>query len=68
VLDTIASLSEADLSKEITIRSEPLTVMDAILRQLAHYAYHAGQVVYIAKMLKNEQWHSLSIPRKKTIN
>lgn len=62
-LQAIASLTEEDLGKTIYIRSEGLTVVDAINRQLAHYPYHVGQIVYIARMLKNEQWQSLSIPR-----
>ena len=40
--------------------------MDAVFRQLAHYPYHIGQIVYIAKMMKNEDWKSLSIPRNKS--
>lgn len=62
-LQAIASLTEEDLGKTIYIRSEGLTVVDAINRQLAHYPYHVGQIVYIARMLKNEQWQSLSIPK-----
>ena len=58
-------LTTEDLLKTIFIRKEPLTVIDAINRQLAHYAYHVGQIVFIGKMLKNEEWKSLSIPRKK---
>lgn len=65
VLNTISSLQPDDLMKEVTIRSEKLFAFDAILRQLAHYAYHIGQIVYIAKAIQNEQWQSLSIPKKK---
>ncbi len=57
------SLEPADLDRTVTIRSEPLTVTDAILRQLTHYAYHAGQIVYAGKLFAGEQWVSLSIPR-----
>lgn len=62
-LQAISSLTEADLDKTIYIRSEGLNVVDAINRQLAHYPYHVGQIVYIGRMLKNEQWQNLSIPR-----
>lgn len=63
---TLDSLQPADLSKSIFIRGEAHTVMEAINRQLAHYSYHVGQLVYIAKMLQNEKWKSLSIPRNKS--
>ncbi|HTR31391.1 MAG TPA: DUF1572 family protein, partial [Puia sp.] len=49
--------------KTITIRHEPLTVIDAINRQLAHYPHHVGQIVYIGKMIRSDKWQSLSIPR-----
>lgn len=58
-------LSENDLTKEIFIRKEKHTVAEAINRQLAHYPYHIGQIVYIGKIMCNEKWNSLSIPRKK---
>ncbi len=58
------SLTENDLRREVSIRKESLTVMDAIQRQLTHYAYHVGQIVYIGKMICNENWTSLSIPKK----
>jgi hypothetical protein len=63
LLDTLRSLREEDLLKTITIRQEPLTVVDAIDRQLAHYPYHVGQIVYLGKMVRNNNWQSLSIPR-----
>lgn len=62
-LDTLESLKEEDLEKTITIRSQPLNVTDAILRQLAHYSYHVGQIVFLARWIKGSGWHSLSIPR-----
>lgn len=65
-LNTVKSLNEEDLLKTITIRSEKLSVIDALNRQLAHYPYHVGQVVYIGKMIKKEQWKSLSIPKGKS--
>ncbi len=63
---TLDSLTEDDLTKTIYIRSEPLIVFDALLRQLAHYPYHVGQIIYIGKLLKKEQWNSLSIPKNKS--
>jgi hypothetical protein len=66
VFQTLDSLIEEDLTKTIYIRTEPLVVFDALLRQLAHYPYHIGQIVYIGKLLKNEQWKSLSIPKNKS--
>lgn len=59
------SLNEEDLGKTIYIRKEPLNVIDAINRQLAHYSYHVGQIVYLGKMQLNDRWVSLSIPKKK---
>ncbi|MDI9366377.1 MAG: DUF1572 family protein [Flavobacterium sp.] len=66
LLKTLESLTEADLEKTITIRSEPLQVYDAILRQLAHYPYHVGQIVTIGKMLKDESFATLSIAKNKS--
>ncbi len=63
LLDTLKSLQEADLNKTIYIRTEPLIVYDAILRQLAHYPYHVGQIVYIGKIINNTKWKSLSISK-----
>lgn len=57
------SLTEADMEKTIFIRNEAHSVEDAITRQLAHYPYHVGQMVYIGKILLVENWKSLSIPR-----
>jgi uncharacterized damage-inducible protein DinB len=62
-LDTLTSLKEEDLTKTITIRMQPLTVVDAINRQLAHYSYHVGQIVYLGRWIKSEEWKSLSIPK-----
>ena len=63
LLDTLSSLQPEDLNKTITIRTEPLLVYDAILRQLAHYPYHVGQIVYLGRFCKNSSWQSLSIPK-----
>ena len=66
LFDTLSSLQESDLQKTIYIRNEPHTVIDAINRQLTHYASHIGQIVYIGKMVNNENWKSLSIPRNRS--
>ena len=65
-LGTINALTADDLLKTIYIRQEGLSVIDAINRQLAHYPYHVGQIIYVAKMIRNEKWESLSIPRNKS--
>jgi hypothetical protein len=62
-LETFESLREDDLIKTVTIRLQPLTVIDAINRQLAHYSYHVGQIVYVGRWLKDAEWKSLSIPK-----
>ena len=62
VLDTLASLSDADLETTVSIRRQPLLVRDALLRSLAHASYHVGQIVYIAKALSGSDWRYLSIP------
>lgn len=59
------TLTDDDLDKKVFIRGIEHTVTDAINRQLAHYAYHVGQIVFIGKMICNDKWESLSIPRKK---
>lgn len=66
LFNAINQLTENDLEKEILIRNETHSVVDAINRQLSHYAYHIGQIVFIGKMIKNEEWKSLSIPKGKT--
>ena len=63
--NSLESLKEADLEKTVTIRSQPLTVVDAINRQMAHYSYHVGQIVYLGRWMKNLDWESLSIPKKR---
>ncbi|KAB5487609.1 DUF1572 family protein [Flagellimonas hadalis] len=68
LLTTLEQLSEKDLEKIIYIRNDGHTVVEAINRQLAHYPYHIGQMVFIAKMLKNEAWNTLSIARNKSGN
>jgi hypothetical protein len=63
MMTSLQALTIDDLDTIIYIRHEPHTVHDAITRQLAHYPYHIGQIVYIAKMINNAQWHTLSIAR-----
>jgi hypothetical protein len=63
LFNALASIKEDDLEKEIFIRNQGHTVVEAINRQLAHYPYHVGQIVFIGKMLCNNNWNSLSIPR-----
>jgi hypothetical protein len=63
LFNTLGSLKDDDLNTIIYIRNESHTVTDAINRQLAHYPYHIGQIVFIGKMLTNENWLSLTIPR-----
>jgi len=63
LLDTLASLREEDLFKSVTIRGEPHSVVLAINRQVVHYAYHVGQIVYLAKQLRGREWENLSMPK-----
>lgn len=62
LFDALDSLKDEDLIKEIFIRNMGQTVQEALHRQLAHYAYHVGQIVFIGKTVTNENWDSLSIP------
>lgn len=64
--EAINALTPEQLSQIIYIRNEGHTVMEAINRQLAHYPYHVGQIVFYAKMLKQSDWTSLSIPKNKS--
>lgn len=66
LLAAIESLNENDLDKIVYIRNEGHTVLEAINRQLAHYPYHVGQIIFLAKMLSNNKWKSLSIPKNKS--
>ena len=64
VLDgTLATLADADLTRTVTIRQQPLTVHAALCRSLAHVVYHVGQIVLLARMEATEPWQSLSIPK-----
>src|SRR5260370_26541027 len=59
-------LGDADLTRTITIRTEPHSVMQAINRQVAHYSYHAGQIVYLARHFAGDKWQTLTIPKNKS--
>ena len=62
----LAPLTETDLSREVPIRGEPHTVLQAVHRQLTHYAYHVGQIVFLARHFAGGRWRSLSIPKGKS--
>lgn len=66
LFNTLNSLKPEDLDKIIYIRNEGHSVLEAINRQLAHYPYHVGQMVFYAKILKKSEWMSLSIPKNKS--
>jgi Protein of unknown function (DUF1572) len=66
VLGAIGSLTPDDLQKKVTIRGEPHTVVEAINRQVTHYAAHVGQIVLLAKHYAGPRWRSLSIPKGKS--
>jgi hypothetical protein len=66
VLITIEALKPEDVTHTVTIRNEPYTVLQAINRQIAHYAQHIGQIVFLAKHLRSTEWKTLSIPRGKS--
>ncbi len=65
-LDTVAGLRPNDLEKTVRIRGEGLTVVQAINRQLSHYAAHVGQIVLLAKHYAGPHWQTLTIPKRKT--
>ena len=67
LFNAINPLTEIDLTKEIFIRNQGHTITEAINRQLAHYPYHVGQIVFIGKLFCNENWVSLSIPKGNSI-
>ncbi|MCM3490136.1 DUF1572 domain-containing protein [Alkalihalophilus marmarensis] len=66
MLNSLTHLKEDDLLKTVYIRGEGHLVIEAIERQLSHYSYHIGQIVYIAKQIKGSDWSSLSIPKGKS--
>lgn len=66
VFTAIEALKPEDVMRTVTIRGEPHTVLQAINRQIAHYAQHIGQIVFLAKHLRSSAWKTLSIPRGKS--
>jgi uncharacterized damage-inducible protein DinB len=66
VFDALSSLTDADLSRKVLIRSEPHSVTQAINRQVAHYSYHVGQIVFLAKHFAAAHWTTLTVPRGKS--
>jgi len=63
LFEALEALDPSDLTKDIAIRGQPLSVIDAIHRQLSHYGFHVGQIAYIAKLRAAESWQPLSIPK-----
>jgi hypothetical protein len=63
VFNALEPLSESQMQETVLIRNEEHTIIEAVNRQLMHYAYHIGQLVYIARMIKGIDWQSLSIPK-----
>ncbi len=66
VFDALEPLADADLTRTVTIRGEAHSVMQAINRQIAHYSYHIGQIVFLAKHFASDHWKALTIPRGKS--
>jgi uncharacterized damage-inducible protein DinB len=66
VFSALEPLSDSDLGRTVSIRGEPHSVMQAINRQIAHYSYHVGQIVFLAKHLNASGWKSLSVPRNRS--
>ncbi|MGA8212799.1 MAG: DUF1572 family protein [Candidatus Sulfotelmatobacter sp.] len=68
VFAAIEALKPEDVMKTVIIRGEPQTVLQAVNRQIAHYAHHTGQIVFLAKHIRSSEWKTLSIPRGKSEN
>jgi hypothetical protein len=66
LFDSVEPLTEEDFTRTVTIRGEPHTVVEAFNRQLMHYAYHIGQIVFLAKHFKSASWKTLSVPRNRS--
>ena len=66
LFDNLEPLTVDDFSRTITIRGEPHTVVEAVNRQMTHYAYHIGQIVLLAKHFKSAEWKTLSVPKNKS--
>jgi hypothetical protein len=66
LFDALEALKPEDVMRKVTIRQEPHTVVQAINRQMGHYAMHVGQIIFLAKHLKSAEWKTLSVPRGKS--
>ena len=66
LFNALASINKENFEIKVYIRNQEHSIMDAINRQLAHYSYHVGQILYIGKMIKEDQWKSLSIQKGKS--
>lgn len=66
LFEALEGLTPEDLERTVTIRGEPHTVVEAINRQLTHYPYHIGQIVFLAKHLRASEWKTLSVPRNRS--
>lgn len=68
LFDALAPLTDADLTRTVTIRTEPHSVMQAINRQMGHYTYHVGQITFLAKHFATQsgKWTAITVPRKKS--
>jgi hypothetical protein len=67
IFTALEPLTDADIGRTVTIRGEPHSVMQAINRQMAHYAYHCGQIVLLAKHFQHDRWKSLTVPKNKSM-
>jgi hypothetical protein len=63
LFDALFKVNESNIHQLVYIRNEGHSILDAVTRQLGHYSYHVGQIVYLGKMIKGEEWQSLSIPK-----
>ena len=66
LLEAVESLQPADLDKQVFIRGKAHSVVQAINRQMTHYAYHIGQIVFLAKHIRSSEWTSVSVPRNRS--
>jgi uncharacterized protein DUF1572 len=66
LFDALGALTDADVTRQITIRNEPHSVMQAINRQMAHYCNHTGQIVYLAKHFAGKNWKAVTVPRNRS--
>jgi uncharacterized damage-inducible protein DinB len=66
IFAALQPLSDSDIDRTVLIRGEPHSVMQAVNRQIAHYAYHCGQIVFLAKHLQSAKWKPLTVPRGKS--